>query len=306
MIKSVTVINHLGESLRMELTRPETSGFYIQRIEGLGPVRATVNVVERSVLDGASYNSSRVGSRNIVMYLGFLSDGNIEDIRHRSYKYFPPKKKITIRIETDTRICETYGYVEANEPDIFSNGEMTQVSIICPDSYFYESGVNSKNVVKFESVVPSFEFPFYNDSFFDDTLVFGEIHSTIEQVVFYSGDVEVGMDIYIYATGDVSNITIENTITRESIVINTERLKTILNTDYEIVDGDVIVISTSMGEKSITLIREGVEHNIINCLERYPDWFQLSHGNNVFTYRAKTGNYNLRLQMEYRTAYEGV
>jgi hypothetical protein len=306
MIKSVTVINHLGDSLVMELKRPETSGFYIQRIDGLGPVRATVNIVERAVMDGASYNSARAGSRNIVMYLGFMFASNIEEIRHKSYKYFPIKKKVTIQIETDTRICETYGYVESNEPDIFSNGETTQISIICPDSYFHEAGPNSKNIVTFTGVESAFSFEFSNESLTDDKIVFGEIHNDIEQTISYSGDVEVGVKIYIHSLGDASNITIYNITTGEKMVINTQKLKMLLGTDDEIVNGDDIVISTSRGEKSITLLRAGERHNIINCLDRYPDWFQLIKGDNIFTYRAYEGEENLQFRVEYVTVYEGV
>ena len=44
MIKAVTVTNHLGESLTMDLMQPEGSGFTVRSISGLGPVKATVNV----------------------------------------------------------------------------------------------------------------------------------------------------------------------------------------------------------------------------------------------------------------------
>lgn len=306
MIKSVTVINHLGNVLKMELKRPETSGFYVQRIEGLGPVNATINIVERAIMDGASYNSARVGSRNIVMYLGFLSSRNIEEIRHKSYKYFPLKKRITIQIETDTRICETYGYVESNEPDIFSDEASTQISVICPDSYFYDAGPNSTNIVTFTGLEPTFTFEFSNESLTEKLIVFGEIINTPKKTINYDGDVEVGVSIYIHAIGDASNITIYNETTGEEMTINTSLLKTILNTDYEIVAGDDIVITTSRGEKSVTLLRAGYSYNIINCLKRYPDWFQLAPGNNTFAFSAENGGENLTFSMRHKVAYEGV
>ena len=42
MIKSVTVTNYLGEKLKMELARPEESGFAITQIKGLGPQKSTI------------------------------------------------------------------------------------------------------------------------------------------------------------------------------------------------------------------------------------------------------------------------
>lgn len=164
MLKSVTVINHLGESLKIEMRRPTTSGFYIKKIEGIGPVKANINITERTTIDGGRYNSAHANSRNIVITLGFLFAHNIESVRHRSYKYFPLKKRISLIFETDTRTCETYGYVESNEPDIFSKDEGCQISIICPDSYFYSSGDGSKTVTLFSGTEPMFEFPFSIES----------------------------------------------------------------------------------------------------------------------------------------------
>ena len=312
MIKSVTVINHLGESLKMELTRPEASaGFYIQRIEGLGPVKATVNITERAIADGASYGSARANSRNIVMYLGFLDsgvNGDIETIRHRSYKYFPLKKRVTIQIETDKRICETYGYVESNEPDIFSNGQTTQISIICPDSYFYDASSKAINVVPFSDLTPMFKFPFSNEV---DSLVLGNITLNDETVITYNGDVEVGVTMRIKAIGDVnSDIAIHNTTTDESMVISVDNIAFVRDDDFDgLRAGDEIIITTSRGEKSITLLANGGSYNAINCLSRksgYPDWFQLIPGSNIFTYRVDSGSGNLEFSIEYKTAYEGV
>lgn len=60
MIKSVTVVNHLGESLKLDLASPEKSGFIVKSIEGLGPVKATVNTAKMSTTDGALYFDERV------------------------------------------------------------------------------------------------------------------------------------------------------------------------------------------------------------------------------------------------------
>ena len=111
MIRAVTVTNYLGESKRFELAFPEKSGFAVQSISGLGPSKADINTTEISTNDGSLYNSARVNSRNIVMSLKLMFTPQIEDTRQDSYKYFPIKKRVTLLIETDNRICETYGYV---------------------------------------------------------------------------------------------------------------------------------------------------------------------------------------------------
>ena len=133
MIKSVTVTNYLGESLKMELTNPYDSGIAITDITGIGPGKADINVTELTSSDGSLYNSARLGTRNIVMTLRFMIAPDIETVRQKSYKYFPIKKELILTFETDNRSCYIAGYVESNEPVIFDENEYTQISIICPD-----------------------------------------------------------------------------------------------------------------------------------------------------------------------------
>ena len=135
MIKSVTVTNYLNQSITLELTRPELSGFIITSIDGLGPVNATINTTDIATTDGALFNSARVSTRNIVLSVRYLGTV-IEDIRQLSYKYFPVKKKVNLVIETDNRSLEIEGYVESNEPDIFSKEESAAISIVCAFPFF--------------------------------------------------------------------------------------------------------------------------------------------------------------------------
>ena len=301
MIKSVKVINYLGESIKLELGAPEKSGFLIRSITGLGAGKANINSTDLSTGDGSVYNSSRVLPRNIVFSLDFLEKPTIEDTRQRSYKYFPIKKQIRLIFETKNRICEITGHVETNEPNIFSKQENTQVSIICPDPYFYST---EKTVTIFSGIEPLFEFPFENNSLTDNLLEFGEIIVNQEKTVFYKGDSEVGVVIYIHAIGEATNLTIYNTLTRELLKIDTDRLEAL--TGSIIKAGDDIIISTIKGQKFIQLIRDGEYINILNCLGRNSDWFRLVKGDNVFAFTAETGDTNLQFRIENLIVYEGV
>ncbi|MBR5780370.1 MAG: phage tail family protein [Bacteroidales bacterium] len=304
MIKSITVTNYLGDSIKLELSRPEKSGFIIKKIEGLGPGKANLNMTEVSTNDGSIYNSSRLPSRNIVFSLGYLWKNSIEDVRQLSYKYFPIKKKLKLLIETDNRLAEIEGYVESNEPDIFSKDEGADISIICPNPFFYSAGEEGNNVTVFSGYDPLFQFPFSNESLKECLLEVGAIHNSKDECVVYDGDAEIGVNITIHALGEASDITIYNLGTREVMRINTERMKSL--TGYGIIAGDDIVICTVKGNKSVTLVRNGIKTNILNCLDRDADWFQLSKGDNIFTYTAASGGTNLQFKIENRVVYEGV
>lgn len=307
MIYSIVVANYLGDRIKLELGKPDVSGFLIKSITGLGPAKANVNTTEVSTNDGSLFNSARLSQRNIVLDMVFINTvygESIEDLRQKSYKYFPLKKSVELTIETDNRYVKTTGYVESNEPNIFSSQEGTQISIICPDSYFYSAGEDGNNVTNFYSIDPMFEFPFSNESLDEPLLVFGEIQIKTEGVITYHGDSEIGVMIYIHAIGPATNINIYNTETREVMRINTEKISSL--TGKGIVASDDIVINTAKGEKSITLIREGVSYNILNCLDKNTDWFMLAKGDNIFAFTADSGVTNLQFRVENKVIYEGV
>lgn len=303
MIKSVTVTNYINDSIKIELKSPETTGFIVDEggITGLGPAYAYINTTEFATTDGAVFNSAKASSRNIVMNLLFMESPTIEAVRQRSYKYFPLKRRIKILIEADNRVCETYGYVESNDPSIFSKREGTQISIICPDPYFYS---NVDRVILFYGVEPGFEFPFSNESLSTPLIEFGNIKNEPIQSIYYRGDAEVGFTMYIHALGEITNPAIYNITTREQMRLDSSKIEAI--TGSGIINGDDIIISTISNDKYIHLVRNGVTTNILNCLDKNADWFALSKGDNVFAYTRDYGITNMQFRVEYKEAYEGV
>lgn len=304
MIKSVTITNHLDESIKLDLFNPEESGFIIKSIDGLGPVKANINFKELATNDGSIDNSARLSSRNIVMSLQFIESPTIEETRLKSYKYFPIKRNIKFLIETDNRICETIGRVEANVPTIFSNAEGCQISILCSNPYFYSAGENGANQTIFYGTDPLFEFPFSNESLTEDLIEFGSIENRTEGTIYYDGDAEIGITIRIHAVGEAAGLVIYNTKTREIMRINDDKLKSLMGSGIQA--GDEITITTSRGEKGIYMLRSGVTTNILNSLEKPIKWFQLSKGDNTFAYTASAGLTNLQFRIENKVIYEGV
>lgn len=346
MIKSITVTNYRNESLKIVLTEAEPdSGLLLTNITGLGPVKAQINETDIVTEDGGVFNSARLGSRNIVIYLTFQwgvdEESNfrsIEDVRQLTYKYFPSKKPLTLLVETDNLNAEIEGYVETNEPDIFSSEESTQISILCPYPYFH-STIDHHTV--FYSIEPLFEFPFENNGIMKDSyfLVGARTHNVLgpllnklggsngeiiggvkyrtdrliemgsyvyEQYksIFYSGEDEVGIVITMHAMGEVKFPTIYNIDTREKMAINTDKIKSL--TGHGFIQGDDIIISTVTGKLSAKLLRAGIYTNIMNCLDKNADWFKISKGDNIFAYRAEDGIDNLMLSIENKVLYGGI
>lgn len=302
MIKSVTVTNPKRESLKMELSNPASSGLMITNIEGLGPSNASIITNDLATIDGSIFSSARQGNRNIVMTLAMWPGEDIETMRQKTYRYFPIKKNITLRVETDNKLVECTGYVESNTPVIFTEQEYTQISIICPDPYFYDL---QDEIVSFNGVMPVFQFPFSNESTTENLLEFGEISLDTRRTIDYAGDEDVGITVNIQILDSrVKNIRINNTQTYEKFIIYTDKIQTI--TGKAIRAGDEIYISTSKGSKNVRLLRDGKWTNIIAAIDKDSDWFQLSVGPNEFNFVADQGKEYVTLTFIYRNAYGGV
>jgi hypothetical protein len=301
MITAIKTTNHLNESLTLELLRPEQSGFIVLHIDGLGPPKAEISLTERAGIDGSLYNFGRATSRNIVLGLRFYHGQDIEALRQKSYKYFPLKRPITFEVQAANRTAHATAYVEANEPNIFSSEEGCVITLVFPDSYLFDI-VGSLTV--FSSKTSKFEFPWSNESTDDPLLEMSELNMETTKVVIYEGDVSVGMLLHIHATGSASGFVLTDTITLETLEIDSAKL--VSTTGDDIIEGDDIWISTVKGNKYAILIRGATTYNILNCLGISPVWFQLDKGDNVYAYTADSGLTDLQFEIFNDIAYEGI
>lgn len=248
MIKSVTVKNYLNETITMELTRPEKSGFIVKNIKGLGPDKATVNISEIISRDGGVFNSARKETRNIVMELQFAYDPqlkevglySIEDCRHRSYQYFPLKKNITLTILTDTQELEIDGIVESNEPNIFSEEEGCQISILCPNPWFREK---RKQITQTSGSEPAFEFPFHNDlvplTLSEQILDFGYIPEGTE--IYLEYDVDGMIENLGWLTdNDEKFLSLEDVGTYAKVYYKLAKISNETNKEVEVIDESLL------------------------------------------------------------------
>lgn len=300
MIKSITITNYLDESIKMDLRNPASSGFLIRSIDGLGPVKATINSLEVATSDGSIFNSARASSRNIVLDVVFFGN-SVEDIRQKSYRYFPLKKPLRFTVETDNRTCYTIGYVESNEPDIFSDQESSKISIVCPESYFRS---DKPQLTVFAGTEPAFEFPFSNESATEPLLIMGNIFYYSEKTIEYLGDTDTGFVMTIQFNDPATGVVVYNIKTGESMKILDDKYEAIMGSGIEV--GDIIEISTIKKNKYIRVLRDGVYKNIMNALDKNTNWLQFTKGYNTIAYVADTGSTGMQLKIENPVLYEGI
>ena len=247
-----------------------------------------------------------MGTRNITIefYYGFTP--HIESARHRAYRYFPVKTEVRLDFLTDARNLSIWGYVEGNDTDIFSEHEKGQVSIVCPDPYFYEKEYVSYTL---GASIPEFEFPFSNESLTEPLICFSDIGNRHLFDIGYNGDMEVGAIIRIYfntSPSTLGEIDIHNITTSQVLTLNIPQIQSSTGVTFE--QYGSIVIDSVRGQKDIYYEKFGARRSIIGAFDimDFP-WMYLGPGQNVFAFDMDDEDYDdVTISIEHRGAYGGV
>lgn len=128
---TVRVQNSRNQTLTLN---NQESKYQIVSIDGLQPPRVSINTTPIATADGSIFASARMGNRNIVIQVRI--NGDVESNRLDLYKYFVVKEKVTLYFKTASRNLKIDGYVESVECPLFTNSEIMQISVICPNPYF--------------------------------------------------------------------------------------------------------------------------------------------------------------------------
>lgn len=179
------------------------------------------------------------------------------------------------------------GIVETCEMENFEMLTKGQISILCPDIYWYST---ETQIAEYSKIRGAFHFIFPDN---DEPFPIGQYSTQNIMTIVNDGD-EVGFILEI-SGGPAKNPTIYNAATDEYVQIL-----------GDIKDGDVITITTKTGNKTVTLEREGVVTNIINRLVSGSTWLTLKQGENKFYVRASEGLSSLKVRLIHRNAYLGV
>lgn len=316
MIKKVVITNYLGESVEYKIEGVDVennNGLFITEIEGLGPPGANLIFTKLVNVDGSLYNSGKINERNIVIKARFLNAKTIEEARLSSYRFFPLKKQLRFDIETENRKAYIYGYVEKNEPNIFSDAEETQISVICDSPMFLDSYGGSE--VGFSNFGPMFEFVYSNEG---DSKVteFGNFESNHLSIVNYPGETEIGYTLTLHALDTVIDPTIYFINTEQSITFESMRMQQI--TGKTMSEGDDIILTMFPTRKDCYFATDNGNTREYTDITRMIDidfvWPKLTPGyTNQFVitaYEDQTTHFdyaeNLRCYISYQAAYEGV
>lgn len=276
----------------LTLTQNE-SDFQIISIMGLNPPNAQIHTSSMAGIDGAKFNSSKLETRQIVITIKLNGWGStVENNRQLLYKFFPTKEWCKFYYESDNRNVFIEGWTEVFENDLFEQGQKAQITILCPQPYFKAMNEIIDDISK---IVGSFEFPFaINES---EPIPISEIELNRVTNVYNNSESETGIIIEMDILNNVNKIEVRNTETGEKITL-----------EYQFIEDDKVIIDTNKGKKSISLIRNHITYNLFTALKKGSKFFQLSTGDNFFSYLADDGSSDMSVHIAFKhyTVYRGV
>lgn len=203
------------------------SSLLIQKVTGLNPPDRSLFIGDYSQ-DGGIYQGRRVGSRNVVFTINLNPNPalgeTVPKLRESLYKAFIDPQvdgdhlKLLLKDDTGREIY-LVGYCEKFESEIFDVETMCQISMICPDPYLRD---NHDTIISHNSGYVTFPFT-------------------------YQGSAETGFLVRIYVTTETNQITLHNNGKMMELVHPDP------NGHYDV--GDIIIINTVRGYRSITITR---------------------------------------------------
>lgn len=275
----------------LELTNREED-YQVAEIDGLNPPNATINTSSYANGDSSSFNSSKIPNREIVITI--YINGNIAQNRLRLYTYFRNKQWCKIYFQDDDSERDVYieGYVRTFESPMFTEKQVAQISILCPDPYFKDLETIVQSISK---VIKGFSFPFSIN--IGEPIAFSTIELEKVTNIINESESETGLIIDVRFLGSVQKLEIRNVDIGENFII-----------DYDFIANDKLVINCNRGSKAVTLTRDGVEYNLIPYVQSGSTFFQLGIGDNNFSFLADDGNDDMSvdIRFNYYKVYLGV
>ena len=269
------------------IDRTTTANQYLtSKIDGLNPPAGTVSTSTYAGMDGSYLNNDFIEKQNVV--IPFEMRGfDVELRRHELYRVVKPSRYIKIYYSTKNISVYAEGIVETCEVENFEKLTNGQISILCPDIYWYST---ETQIAEYSRVRGAFHFICPDN---DEPFPIGTYNTQDMMTINNNGD-EVGFTLEI-SGGPAKNPTIYNALTDEYMQISGDIQK-----------GDSITITTKTGNKTVTLEREGIVTNIINRLVSGSTWLNLKTGENKFYVTASEGLNRIKVRLIHRNAYLGV
>lgn len=269
-------------------------GILIESIEGIYAFTGEVLTSPYSQTSGDRYKNTRAIKRNIVVQGKIFDDfWNNRQLMYRVFRLGSVGRFCYMEPDRSNRYADYY--VEsvdiAQDPSV---GQY-QISLICPDPFFYAGESEYIDLASWLS-----DFIFEHDFLEAGEELGHRETSMIKEIQNLNGVDGIGMKITLTATGNVVNPYVYLYETGERITIGTD------DNPYTLTSSKRVEIDTATGKKNIVQIENNVETRINEYLDPESSFLQLGAGINTIGYNAESGANYLNVHIEYKMRYLGV
>lgn len=273
MLSKIDITNRRGNILSLEMEEND-SGYQINRVDGLDPVKAVFVSTSYATSDGEHFQSAKRGARNIKIKLDLdpnFDPHTYETLRQTLYSYFMPKAQISLRLYlTSGLYLDIVGHTEEMSSPLFEQDPNVDISIMCFQPDFLDP-----RIITVEG-----------DTVDDNTNI------TID----YPGTVETGTVLTLNLNRDLDEFTI----------YNMDESGKLYQMDFsgELLDNDILVVSSLRGSKGITLTRASVSSSYLYGRSAQSSWIEFGEGLNEFRVYAEGDP--IPYELEYIVRYGGL
>ena len=259
--------------------------FDTTNIDGLTTANATLATTTTPTVDGDTINNIQGNPRTIIFDFKVKTGVDVETCKRHILNVIKWKQKGTLQLTQGTgeeqRIIKIDGVIQTVDMPRFNNNVTMQVVLYCSNSLFEDLNAI---VIEISRIIDAHHFPvvFPNGS----PIALGVIDQEMQKSYVNDGDAATGVIITITALGNVTNPVIS-------------KAGQFIGVNDSLVNGDVVVIDTNKGHKTIT--KNGV--SILNKIKAGSTFIQMETGDNVFVINADSGAGNMYFNITFKRRF---
>lgn len=267
-------------------------GMTIYNIEGLGPTELSKSVIQKAYSDGETVNNTSRGSRQILINVALHGGPDNDRIRRALYELLGDRGPGVFRYVDAEIDVSCPAYAEAPAVDTWTLTPTMQLAFYSPSAYFRATAATVTDLYQTD---PRLQFPL---EIREGGIIVGQESAELsENVIENVGQASTGVTIETRFTDNVNGLRIKNESNGDRLFI-----------DYQFKAGDVVTVTTEIGEKGAILYRGGVNYDIFDAVDYGEQWLRLERGRNVIRYAqgddvTSTG---LLLRISFNALYWGV
>lgn len=282
-------ISKWGESINLA----NNNLFTLTNVDGMTTAATDISTIVIGGIDGDHINNIQAQPRGMVFDLRIKNGVNVEYAKREILSVVKLKQQCTLQWSQNNKTVTIKGVVDNVTMPRFNNEVTMQISLHCAEPFWEDL---NEIISEISEIIPLHYFTNYeNDMLFfvSDGIPFSAYDTSRTRIFYNFGDVSVGMIIEVIALGTVTNPIIYGQggnffgvgYGTRSLVMS---------------EGDVLIINTRAGEKSVTL--NGVSQ--LDKIKPRSTWLQLEAGENEFSVNSDdAATDNLVFTLEYKQRY---